>query len=99
MKIAVAFSLSLAIATSVLAADWPQYHGPNLNSIADEVLPVKSFPASGPAEVWKTQTNLGFSSFVVSDGKALTIEQRDIDGNNMEAVVARNAASGEELWT
>lgn len=99
MKFVVSSLLAALLVTSAIAADWPQYHGPNLNSVADEELPATSFPANGPAQVWKTQTNLGFSSFVVSGGKALTIEQRDIDGNNMEAVVARNAANGEEIWT
>lgn len=98
MKPASFFVLLPTLASSVFAADWPQYHGPNLNNTANEELPSKAFPKSGPPQVWKAETSLGFSSFVVAEGMAVTLEQREIDGNSLEVVVARNAANGEEIW-
>ena len=65
------FVLSFALAAPGIAADWPQYAGPNLNRSTAEKIQ-KVFPAGGPKALWRVPTSDGFSSFTVSDGKAFT---------------------------
>lgn len=93
---------ALASATAVLAinttaADWPQYRGPNLNGVSAEKI-LKTWPAEGPREIWKTPLNAGFSSFAISGGKAFTLVLRPFDNVPNETCVALDAGSGKELW-
>ncbi len=49
----------------------------------------------GPKVLWKAPTNLGFSSFAISNGKGYTLVVR----NSSEVCLALDAATGKELWT
>ena len=75
-------------------SDWGAFRGPNHNgTVAGGDVTNASLK-----EVWKSPTNLGFSSFSVAAGKAYTIVLREFDGNNSETVVCMDAATGKELW-
>jgi outer membrane protein assembly factor BamB len=78
-------------------ADWPQYRGPHGDGTASEK--IAKFPATGPKVLWKVPSPNGFSSFAVGGGKAFTIEGRELEGAKQEVLVARDAATGKELWT
>ena len=93
----IACSILCACATSVSAADWPQYRGPNHDGISTEKI-AKSWPAEGPKVLWKTALTDGFSTLSVSQGKAFTLVQRTIDGATREVCIALNADTGKELW-
>ncbi len=88
---------TLISATSLHAADWPQYRGPQGDGSTPEKIAV--WPASGPKVLWKVESPNGFSSFAVGGGKAYTIEGRELDGVKQEVLVARDAATGKEAWT
>ncbi|MCB1079980.1 MAG: PQQ-like beta-propeller repeat protein, partial [Verrucomicrobiae bacterium] len=75
---------------------WAAYRGPAGDGHSAESLAKKAVPANA---VWKTQTETGFSSFSVADGKAFTLVKREVDGNPTEVCLALDAASGKELWT
>ncbi|MBX3745357.1 MAG: PQQ-binding-like beta-propeller repeat protein [Verrucomicrobiae bacterium] len=92
-----ALALGLACPT-LLAADWPNYRGPNHDGISTEKLVATSWPASGPRTLWRVPTPDGFSSFTVANGRAFTLVNREIDGVTRETVVALDAATGQELW-
>jgi len=100
MKLAALPSLTVLSSFTALAfaAEWPQYRGPQLDGSSAETIKVTGWPAGGPAQVWKTQANTGFSSFVIGGGKALTLVEREVDGNAMEVCVALDAATGKEVW-
>ena len=104
MKSSCPFTLAFSAAallssiSFVSADDWPAYRGPAGSGVSAEALIVKDYSKSGPSAVWKAETPLGFSSFSVADGKALTLVARDIDGNPMEVCVALNAETGKTLW-
>ncbi len=85
------------LALSLQGADWPQYRGPKSDGSSPEKVSA-SWPAAGPAVVWKVPSTGGFSSFVVSNGRAFTQELREVDGAQQETLVARDAATGKELW-
>src|SRR5205823_5159776 len=80
---------------AAVAAEWPQYRGPNFNGTTEEV--VKAWPAKGPTVVWRNKIGEGFGSFAVTKGKAVcftTVRQ----GGEQEAVFAYDAKSGKPLW-
>jgi outer membrane protein assembly factor BamB len=96
LKVAVTFALA-AVVIPTVAADWPQYGGPNLDRTTPEKIQ-KPFPSSGPKTVWRVPAPGGFSSFAVSGGKAFTLALRDIGGADRETLVAVDASTGKELW-
>ena len=82
---------------ALLAADWPQYRGPDQTGISSEKVSLR-WPADGPAVVWRVPTERGFSSFAVADGKAYTQVVREPSGEPREMCLALDAATGRELW-
>ena len=52
------------------------------------------WPAGGLTPIWKQPIGVGYSSFVIADGRAHTIEQR----RGQEVVTAYDVATGRELW-
>ena len=77
------------VSTFTMAADWPQYRGPLGDGKSAE-----SIGTIRPSTLWKVPTNLGFSSFSVSRGRAFTLVS--VDGK--ETIVALNATTGDQLW-
>ena len=63
------FGLALATAASAATADWATFRGPAGNGI----VPAVAGANWSLKQVWKSPTNLGFSSFAVADGKAYTL--------------------------
>jgi len=91
--------LALAGALVVLqsnAGDWTLYRGPEGTGISKETVSV--WPAAGPKEVWRVETDSGFSSFTVAKGRAFTQVLREVDGVKREVCLALNADTGKELW-
>ncbi len=86
----------IAFTTTAFATDWPQYRGP----IGDGSTPDKIATNWGaaPKTLWKVKGGTGFSSFAVAGNRCFTIEGRDKGGQH-EVLVARDVASGRELWT
>ena len=79
--------------TTLSAADWPQWLGPQRNGNSTE----KVEPwTSEPAVVWKAEVGSGFSSPVVAGGRAF-IHAR-IGQAQEEEVVAFDALTGNVIW-
>lgn len=91
------FTIAVATTNIASAADWPQYRGPNANGTTTESVQ-KTWPATGPRQIWKTPVNAGFSSFAVAGGKAFTLVSRTVDNVKNETCVALDAETGKELW-
>ncbi|HEV7903296.1 MAG TPA: PQQ-binding-like beta-propeller repeat protein [Pyrinomonadaceae bacterium] len=73
---------------------WTNFRGPNRDGRYEERAVKVNWPAGGLKPMWKQPVGGGFSSFVVADGTAYTIEQR----RKQEVVVAYNIETGRELW-
>jgi outer membrane protein assembly factor BamB len=85
-----AFSLEQA---STASQDWHQWRGPS----RDGVVPAAATPAAWPATLrsaWRVAIGEGYSSPVVSGGRAFAHSRRDPD----ELVTALDAATGKVLW-
>jgi outer membrane protein assembly factor BamB len=74
---------------------WTNFRGLNRDGRYEESAIKVNWPASGLKPMWKQPVGGGFSSFVVADGTAYTIEQR----RNQEVAVAYQVETGRELWT
>ncbi len=94
-KYLLALFLSAGI-INVSAQDWPQYLGPNRNSISDQKDLLRSWPKNGPEVVWTTSVGIGFGGPVVKDGKVYLLDRNDETGDKMRCF---DLASGKELWS
>ncbi|TDU73377.1 outer membrane protein assembly factor BamB [Prosthecobacter fusiformis] len=81
----------LAGASSVLSADWPIWRGLAYDGVSAE----KNWQLSGdPKVLWEAEVGLGFSSFVVSNGRVLTTGHAD----DQDTVFCLDAKTGKEIW-
>jgi outer membrane protein assembly factor BamB len=91
--------LTAAAATAVgaaLAADWPQWRGPDRTGVSSETGLLKSWPAGGPKLLWTaTGCGAGYGSVAVADGKIFTTGYLGEE----EHVVCLSADGGKVLWT
>jgi outer membrane protein assembly factor BamB len=87
--------LTLILAFTAMAADWPQWRGPNRDGISSETGLLSSWPSGGPKIVWKTSgLGVGYSSFAIVGGKMYTQGQR----GKQEFVLALDVKTGNKLW-
>ncbi len=83
------------LVTPLLAADWPQWRGPDRNGKSPETGLLQEWPQGGPPLAWKTEElGAGFSSLSVRDGRIYTMGDLE-DG---QYVFALNEADGAMLW-
>lgn len=83
----------LMLATAV-AADWPQFLGPNRNCTSGETGLLLNWPKDGPPKLWERKVGEGFSGPVIAGGRLILFHRV---GN--EAVVeSLDAATGKEQW-
>ena len=83
-----------ATAQDPVAANWPQWGGPQRNfRIADADIP-STWGDGGPAQLWRRPLGEGYSS-ILADGDLLFTMYRDGDD---EVVVALDAATGGTRW-
>ena len=85
---------AVATAMSLPAKDWPQWRGPDRNGISTETGWLDQWPASGPAIAWRAQVGLGFSSFVVAEGRAFTAGH----AAEKDTVFCFDVNTGKILW-
>ncbi|MEO6035136.1 MAG: PQQ-binding-like beta-propeller repeat protein [Verrucomicrobiota bacterium] len=86
--------LFVSLAFPALASDWPHWRGPQRNGISEETGWLDTWPADGPPIAWKASAGLGFSSFVIADGRMLTLGHAD----GQDTVWCFESASGKVLW-
>jgi outer membrane protein assembly factor BamB len=89
------FSLYLT-STLLMAADWPQWRGPNRDDVSSEQGLLKRWPPGGPPLVWKASgAGAGNGGVSVSGAKVFTSG----DKGESSFVLALNVASGSLVWT
>lgn len=74
---------------------WTDFLGPGRSNVYDEGPLLEPWPDGGPPELWRVRVGPAYSSVVVADGLAFTMEQR----RELEVVVAFDLESGREVWT
>lgn len=85
------FVLLACSSTAVFATDWPVWRGPSRDGITQE----KEWKlAAEPKVLWEAEVGLGFSSFVIADGRVLTTGHAD----DQDTVFCLDAKTGKEIW-
>ncbi len=93
----IAFACSLLFLTQCAqAADWPQWQGPDRTNVSQETGLLKSWPESGPKQVWVSRdAGLGYAGMAVVGDTVYTLGAR----GDQEFLIALNAADGSEKWS
>jgi outer membrane protein assembly factor BamB len=79
----------------VIAQDWPQYLGPDRNSVSPQEHMMRSWPESGPELLWAVDVGIGYGGPVAVDGKVYLLDRNDEVGDKLRCF---DLATGEELW-
>jgi len=75
--------------------NWPQWRGPDRNSVSKETGLLKIWPEGGPPLVWKvTGLGSGVASVAVVGGRVFTLGKIDND----EHLTALDEVTGNKLW-
>jgi outer membrane protein assembly factor BamB len=83
----------LVAATSLAAADWPQYLGPERNGIYPGVI-TRTFPPKGPRVVWQRPVGSGFAGPAVAGNRVLLFHRVA----NEEVLEALDTTTGRTVW-
>jgi outer membrane protein assembly factor BamB len=88
-------ALLVFISCSAIAADWPQFLGPQRNGVADKSEP--ALPDTFPGDLtplWKKSVGAGFAGPVVVGGQVIIIHRESSD----MTTEALDAKTGEPAW-
>jgi outer membrane protein assembly factor BamB len=93
------------------ADDWPQWLGPERDSVWRETGIVSSFPAGGPPVVWRAEIGSGYSGPAVANGRVYVLDHQFAKASDKptdpfssatipgtERLLCLNADDGKILW-
>jgi outer membrane protein assembly factor BamB len=86
--------LLLLLPPLLVAADWPQLHGPARDGHSTETKLSWAWPKGGPPVLWKKDVGSGWASPVVAGGKLYLFHRVKDD----EVLQCFNPATGEQEW-
>jgi outer membrane protein assembly factor BamB len=90
------FTAGSALLCAMLAANWPQWRGPERDGVSQETGLLKEWPADGPKLLWKVD-NLGdgFSTPAVVGDRIYLVSNQGLDN---EFVQALSTKDGKQIW-
>lgn len=93
----VAFSGVALLASTLTAADWPSWRGPNRDGISAEKGLLSEWSEEGPKLLWQVDKVLGrgFSSIVIAEGRIFAMGK--VDGKCH--LIALSKKDGKKLWS
>lgn len=86
----------LLTANQVIASDWPQYLGPDRNSVSSEKGLLRSWPEEGPKVLWTVPLGEGFGGPSIVEGKVYIYDRVDDKTNILRCL---DLMTGKEEWT
>jgi len=90
---------ALVFVRGIRADDWPQFRGPNRDSVWRETGILTSFPAKGLKVRWRAAVGFGWSSPVVANGRVYLTDSELNKHKAKERVHCFDEATGKQLWT
>lgn len=88
--------LVICFASTAIAADWPQWRGPDRTGVSKETGLLKEWPKDGPKLRWKAEDiGSGYSTPIVIGGRVYLQTTRGED----EQCLALDERSGKVLWS
>jgi outer membrane protein assembly factor BamB len=111
-RLPLAALLALVLSPTARAADWPQWLGPNRDSVWPETGIVEKFDKDGPEVFWRAPISAGYSGPAVAGGKVYVTDRVLAKGamnpadpfdtttvvKSTERVLCLDAKSGQEVW-
>ena len=91
IAVIVASTLALGSVTTIVAADWPSFRGPNHDGKSAENI---TWPKDGPRQVWKINVGIGHSAVSVVGARAYTMGNTD----DIDTVFSIDIATGKIVW-
>lgn len=101
----------LAVTTSLLADDWPQWLGPNRDAHWKETGLIQSFPKAGLKPQWRAPLGGGYSGPAVAQGRVYVMDRQLPAGTTppgnpfergqipgTERVLCLDARDGHQIW-
>ena len=101
-RIGLVASMALFSAVAVLslrAADWPQFRGPNRDSVFNETGILQTFPAEGLKIPWRAPVGPGHSSPLVAEGHVYVTDCETAKPMAWERLHCFDEKTGKPLWT
>ena len=93
--------LLAACAAACVAADWPQWRGPDRSGVSSETGLLPQWPKDGPELAWTFENaGTGYGSFAVVGGRAYVLGARPLDAvgdKRVEQLIALDD-KGKERW-
>lgn len=87
--------IAFLIAFTAGAGNWPHFQGPNRNGVSLETGLARSWPASGPKELWSFPLEKGFAGPVVHNGEVFVLDRVD---DKQDVLRCLSFETGKELW-
>jgi outer membrane protein assembly factor BamB len=88
--------LVLSTALSVVAADWPQWRGPQRNGVSRETGLLKEWPKDGPKLLWKAaEAGRGYSTPAVVGDRLYLLGNEGVDNEFVQALAVKD---GKRVW-
>jgi outer membrane protein assembly factor BamB len=90
-----AYELGSLIRVDAAPADWPQWRGPARNGLSTETGLLKTWPASGPAQLWNINNlGQGYGSMAIKGDRVF------VQGSSASASIlfCLNRADGKVIW-
>ena len=88
-------AVACLLAVLLVAADWPQFRGPNRDDVSMETGLLKTWPPQGPPLLWTcTETGLGYSGPAIVGNRLYTMGAR----GPMEYAIVLDTATGKQVW-
>src|SRR5579872_2283355 len=81
-------------ATTLHAADWPRFLGPNNDSASPETKLLHEWPKDGPHKLWEYEKGEGHTGPAIAGGHVVLFHA--LNGN--EIIDCLDAASGQRQW-
>jgi outer membrane protein assembly factor BamB len=95
-RLACSFVVCAAVSSSLSAADWPQWRGPERTGIATGEKMRSDWDAHPPKLLWMSEgMGEGYASLAITKGRLYTTGNKD----GAQAVICANASDGKVLWT
>lgn len=91
--------LAFLLPLTVRAEDWPQFRGPNRDSVWNEAGILQTFPAEGLKICWRVPVGAGNSSPVLAGGRVFVTDSKTEQPKSWERVHCFDEKTGKPLWT
>lgn len=95
--VATALSISaLVMVTSLMAADWPQFMGPNCDGSSSETGLMREWPTGGPKVVWTIPVGKGYGGASIHKGEVFMLDRLEQKEDVLRCIELK---TGKEKWT